>query len=43
MRSLLKEDTSPFVAELGPAIHETLPRTQQLLVDTRPKAGHERI
>jgi hypothetical protein len=43
MRSLLKEDTFPFMAGLGPAIHETLPRTQQLLVDTRPKAGHERI
>src|SRR5579863_10434174 len=33
----------PFVAGLGPAIHETLAETHGLLVDARPKAGHERV
>jgi hypothetical protein len=43
MKSLLKGDTFPFMAGLGPPIHETLPRTEQSLVDARPKAGHERL
>jgi hypothetical protein len=43
MRSQLKGVPIPFMAGFGPAIHETLPRTVQPLVDARPKAGHERL
>src|SRR5207244_3664653 len=35
--------TYPFVAGLGPAIHEPPDRPLRLLVDARPKAGHERL
>jgi hypothetical protein len=38
-----QEHAHSALAGLGPAIHETPTRPLRLLVDARPKAGHERV